>query len=407
MANFNYKGRTRVGKPISGIIEADTREEATNLLRQKGIAVISLSASVDKDDIIRKIEEALHINQLKVTDLILFCRQMHSLTKAGVPIIQSIKAVAGNIKNSHLEYALEQIISGMESGTSLQKCMARFPKVFPEVMIALVGVGENTGNLDEIFAQLAQHFEREEKTKKQVMSAFRYPIFVVIVLCIAIAIVNVMVIPAFAGFFDKFGAELPLPTKILIGVSNFTVENGYLIILGAVALIIWWISFIRTKIGRLYWDTKKLKLPLIGGIFTKAILSRFARSFALSSRAGVPLLEGISLIATSTDNAFVNKKVLEIRGLIERGESLTVAAEKIKLFTTLVMQMLSIGEQTGELDRLLDEVADFYEEELDYELAKLSSAIEPILISIVAAMVLVLALGIFLPMWDISSAAIS
>lgn len=406
MANFNYKGRTRAGKLISGVIEATTREEATNLLRQKGIAVTSITAAVDKDDVIRKIEEAIGINKLKVTDLILLCRQMHSLTKAGVPIIQSIKAVAGNIKNPHLEHALEQIITGMESGTSLQKCMARFPKVFPEVMIALVGVGENTGNLDQIFAQLATHFEREEKTKKQVMSAFRYPIFVLVVLCIAIGIVNVMVIPAFAGFFDKFGAELPLPTKILIGVSNFTVNNGYLIILGAIALSIWWISFIRTKIGRLYWDTKKLRLPLIGSIFTKAILSRFARSFALSSRAGVPLLEGISLIATSTDNAYVNQKIFEIRSLIERGESLTVAAEKIKLFTTLVMQMLSIGEQTGELDRLLDEVADFYEGELDYELSKLSASIEPILISIVAAMVLVLALGIFLPMWDISSAAI-
>ena len=405
MLRFQYSGRTKEGKLISGDVEAKTKEEALSLLVKRGIAVTRITPAEDNSDAMRKIEQLLGMNKPTVTDLILFCRQMYSLSKSGVPIISAIKAVSGNAKNPHLVSALETIVEGLENGRSLHSCMSDFDKIFPPVMLALVGVGESTGNLDTVFAQLSTHFERESTTTKQVSSAMRYPIFVMVAIGIAVMIVNVMVIPAFAGFFDKFGSELPLPTKILIGISDFTVNNGGFLILGIVILITWWVSFLKTKTGQLFWDRKKLNLPIIGAIFVKALLSRFARSFALASKAGVPLLDAITLVAKTSGNAYVNLKILGMKDCIERGESLTMAADKSKLFTSLVMQMLHIGEQTGEIDRLLEEVADFYDEELDYELSRLSASIEPILISVIAAMVLVLALGIFLPMWDISSAA--
>jgi MSHA biogenesis protein MshG len=405
MLKFKYTGTTKDGKTLTGVIEAAQHEHAVNSLRQKGIVITSINVvTVDESDFGKKIVNLLFRRKVNNTDLVLFCRQMHSLAKAGIPIIGAIKAISGNMENPIITGALEHIITELEAGNQLHQCMSKHPHIFPPVMLALIDVGENTGNLDEVFKQLSLHLEREEKTVKLVLTSLRYPTFVIITMALAMVIVNVMVIPAFSGFFSKFGADLPLPTRILLGVSSFTVHKGGFILAGVAGLVIWWLSFIKTKVGKLFWDTKKLQIPLLGSIIKKSILARFARSFALTSRAGVPLLSAISLIADTSDNAYISHKILDMRSFIEHGGSLTEAAEKSKMFTSLVMQMISIGEQTGEMDRLLEEVASFYEEELDYELSKLSASIEPILIVIIAAMVLVLALGIFLPMWDISSA---
>jgi MSHA biogenesis protein MshG len=285
--------------------------------------------------------------------------------------------------------------------------MKKHSDVFPSLMHALVDVGENTGSLDKIFNQIAIHFKRELNTVNSVKAALRYPAMVVITIFVAIGIVNVFVIPAFASFFSKFGAKLPLPTLFLIAMSNFIIHYWYLVVAGIIATIVAWVRYINSALGRMKWDRWKIRLPLIGNIIEKSLLARFARSFALCSKTGVPLLEAITIIAKTTDNVFVAGRIIEMRTNIEHGDTLTNSARISGMFTPLVLQMMSIGEETGDLDRLLDEVADFYEQEVDYDLKKLSEAIEPILISIVAVMVLILALGVFLPMWDISRVAIS
>ena len=409
MIHFKYTGRNNIGEIVDGFIDGENKEAATNLLLRDGITPLKLSVTADEQDIFKILLAKINIKIgfPSIKDLILFSMQMHSLSRAGVPIVRAIQVVKDSTQNIELELALANVADSLQSGHGLAMSMGKHPDVFPPLMHALVDVGENTGSLDKIFSQMSSHFERELDTINRVKSALRYPTMVIITIMVAIGAINIFVIPAFASFFAKFGAKLPLPTLCLMAMSNFTIHYWYLLISGIIAIVVSWIKYIKTTAGKMQWDRWKIKLPLIGAIIEKSLLARFARSFALCSRTGVPLLEAITLIAKTTDNVFVGNRIIEIRSNVEHGDSLTNSAKLSGMFTPLVLQMMAIGEETGDLDKLLDEVADFYEREIDYELKKLSEAIEPILITIVATMVLILALGVFLPMWDISKVALS
>jgi MSHA biogenesis protein MshG len=330
---------------------------------------------------------------------------MHALLRSGVPIIRAINIVGNSCKNGKLSITLSNIATRLEAGYAFAISIQRYSNIFPKLLSALINVGEQTGTLDKTFDQVASHLEKEQETKKRIKSATRYPILVVCAIAIALAIMNMVVIPAFSGFFAQFKAELPMATKILIAFSQFTVDYWWMVLLGIIGGIIFLISYVKTPIGRFMWDRYKIQIPLVGSIIERSLLSRFASSFALCFRTGIPLLEAIALIAETCDNAYMEKKILEMKNNIERGESMTIAAKNTKLFNSLVLQMILIGEESGELDRLLEEVANFYEQELDYDIKQLSSLIEPILISVMATMVLILALGIFLPMWELAKVA--
>lgn len=401
MARFEYKGRDKFGKEIRGMIEGSNESTVAMELIRNGTTPISINPYVEKQKIFSTVNSLLKLEWPTLEDLIFFSRQMHSLIKAGVPIVRAVHVVLESAKNFQLRLALAEVLATVGSGQSLASAMRHQSYVFPTLMIALVNVGENTGSLDEVFRQVSVHLEREGDTRKQISTAVRYPMTVIIVIAIAMTVINILVIPAFARFFAQFKTKLPLPTRILMATSELFVDYWYLLLVGVVALGVGLTIYIRTPVGRKTWDKWKLSIPMIGSIIKRALLGRFCRSFALSIRTGVPLLEAIGLIAKTTDNAYVSEQILSMRTYIEHGESLTVAATKCGMFTTLVLQMLSIGEETGEIDKLLDEVADYYEGEVDYDVKRLGDAIEPILIVIIAGMVLILALGIFLPMWDI------
>lgn len=407
MMHFQYKGRNKTGEIISGSIDSPSRETAIALLRKDGIIPISLEMQTKQGVTVEELLARLRHRKPETKQLIMFSRQMHSLIRAGVPIIRSIKVVADSMQNILLERALEDVMAGLESGQSLAKSMQKHKDIFPPIVHSLVNIGENSGSLDVVFKQIAIHLEREEETRKQVKAATRYPIMVIITIVIAVAVINVVVIPAFSGFFNKFDTDLPLPTRILVTSSSLTIDYWYLLAAAIGLCTIAWTGYIKTAHGRFKWDRYKLKLPIIGSIIERAVLLRFCRAFALTARTGVPLLEAITVIANTANNEYVKKFILEMRKLIEHGESLTNSAEQSGLFTPLVLQMITIGEETGEVDRLLDEAADFYEEELNYDIKRLSQSIEPIMIGVVAFMVLILALGVFLPMWDIARVAMS
>lgn len=407
MAEYSYRGRNKDGESVEGILEGQSEGNIADILINDGITPIEIEL-FKQTDIIAQAKDILRFNFGKptITDLILFSRQMYSLMRAGVSIVKAIKVVADSVKNERLNFALQDTIKKLEGGQAMATCMRRHADIFPRLMISLISIGENTGNLDEVFEQISVHLERENETKRKIKSAMRYPIVVLVTIVIAVGVINLLVVPAFANFFGKFGSELPLPTKILITTSTFTVNYWYLVALSFMAAIISWIMFLRTDKGILWWDQWKLKIPLVGSIIERALLARFARSFALTSRTGVPLLEAINVISKTTENTFIAGRIGGMRESIERGESLMQAAMMSEMFPPLVLQMISVGEETGEVDRLLEEVANFYEDELDYDLKTLSQAIEPILIGIVAVMVLILALGVFLPMWDIAQVAL-
>ncbi|MBU1436224.1 MAG: type II secretion system F family protein, partial [Gammaproteobacteria bacterium] len=292
----------------------------------------------------------------------------------------------------------------LEKGRNLSVAMASHPKVFNRLIVSIVHVGENTGRLDDAFSQLSDYFEQEMETRKQIKQATRYPMFVLLAIVAAMVILNLFVIPQFANMFARFNAELPWATKVLLATSNFFIHYWPLLLVGIIAAGFALYRYLHTAAGSYRWSKLKLRLPIMGDIINRATLGRYARSFSLMLRAGVPLTSALSLVAEAVDNDFMAEKIREMRRNIERGESLVRVSSQSNLFTPLVMQMLAVGEETGQVDDMLQEVALFYEREVAFDLKSLTAKIEPILIVIVAVMVLILALGIFTPMWDMLNA---
>jgi MSHA biogenesis protein MshG len=344
------------------------------------------------------------LNSLNINDLMLFSRQMYSLIKAGVPIIRALYSLTESTRNQALAGALTDVAHSLEAGLSLGQAMGQHPKIFSSLFVSIVNVGETTGSLDQAFLQISQYLQREKETQSRIKSALRYPIMVIIAITIAMAIVNVYVIPAFKGVFDKMGAELPWQTQLLIGISNFAVAF-WPYILGGIALTASAvINYISTPEGQLKKDRLILKIPAVGSIIHRATMERFSRSFAMILSSGVPLIQGITIVSNAIGNSYIGSKLDQMRIGIEKGDSISRMAMSIGLFPPLVIQMIMVGEETGNISDMLLEVADFYETEIDAELKNLASVIEPFLIVVIGIMVLVLALGIFLPMWNLSSA---
>jgi MSHA biogenesis protein MshG len=409
MATFNYIGRDSTGKQVKGSLEVANSTMAAEQLTRQQIIPISIAASQSSASqggglAGKDIKELLGIVSVSLEDLIVFCRQMYALMKSGVPILRAISGLSESTASNSLKAALQNISTQLEGGFELSSAMNQHPKIFPPLFIALIHVGENTGQLDAAFLKLASYFAKELETRKRVKAAMRYPSFVLIAIVIAIVILNIKVIPIFAGMFAKLGADLPWATKLLISSSEFFVHYWPHLFFGSVVIFFGVRQYLQTPEGKYRWDRRKIKLPVVGSIIERSILSRFSHSFAIILRAGVPMTTGLSLVAEAVDNSFMKEKILSMKSGIESGESLLRTSVASTLFTPLVLQMIAVGEETGRVDDLLEEVAEYYEREVDYELTTLTARIEPILISFVAVMVLILALGIFTPMWDMMSA---
>ncbi|MFM4825130.1 type II secretion system F family protein [Aeromonas bivalvium] len=402
MANFAYKGRDKLGKAVSGVLEAASELAAADSLMRRGIMPTELRErrSGGGEINLSRLFEA----RVPLEELVVFSRQMYALTRAGVPILRAIAGLEESAHSKPLKRALHQLGEDLGNGRPLSSAMQSHPKVFSSLFVAIIHVGENTGQLEEAFLQLANYFDLELETRKRIKAAMRYPSFVMVAIGIAMVILNIMVIPVFANMFAKFGVELPLATRILLATSHFFVHYWWLLLAGLLGGVLGWRYWVRTPGGQLCWHRWQLGLPIVGSIINRSLLARFARSFSMMLRAGVPLNQALTLVADAVDNAFMAERIREMRGGIERGESLQRTAGASTLFTPLVMQMIAVGEETGQVDELLHEAAQYYEREVDYDLKSLTARIEPILIGIVAIMVLVLALGIFTPMWDMMSA---
>jgi len=406
MPRFSYKGRNQQGEQVSGVLDAANTDALVADLAQRGVIPVNISEqAVAKQTTAAGDRKWYQRNSIGIEELIVFSRQMYSLNKAGVPIIRALNGLAATVKNKTLQDVLGDVADSLESGVDLASSLNRHPAVFADLYVSVIHVGENTGRLDLAFKQVAGYLELERETKKRIGAATRYPLFVIIAIVIAVGVINVLVVPAFAQLFASFDAELPWQTRVLIWCSDFTINNWYWILLVVVGSILGWRSYVNTEAGRLWWDGLKLRMPLVGSIFERIILARFARTFSTVARAGVPIIQALSVVANAVGNAYVADRIGSMASNIERGESFSRTAANSDLFSPLVLQMIAVGEETGNMDELLEEVADFYEQEVDYDLKKLSDKIEPILLVVVAGMVLILALGVFLPMWDLSSVA--
>ena len=401
MATFSYTARDRQGQAISGSIEAGSETAAADMLLQRSQIPIKIQLQEEKQ---ASTAIVWPWQRVSMTELIIFSRQMYSLMKAGIPIIRAIVGLAESTSSSALNTVLLDLAEQLEKGRTLSAAMAQHPKIFSRLVVSLVHVGENTGRLDESFLQLSSYFEQEMETKKQIKQATRYPTFVLFAIAVAMVLMNMLVIPQFAAMFAKFNTELPWATRMLLASSNLFI-NHWKLMLAVFIGSIWALKlYLQTDKGRYKWSYWKLKTPLMGSIIVRATLGRFSRSFSMMLRAGVPLTSALTLVGEAVDNDYMAEKIREMRKNIERGESLLRVAVQSELFTPLVLQMLAVGEETGQVDDMLTEVASFYEREVAYDLKALTAKIEPILICVVSGMVLILALGIFTPMWDMLNA---
>ena len=401
MPLYTYKGRSARGELVTGRLDGDTADNVASRLMSGGITPVEITLLGGTGDIdLAKLSKLLGTGKPKIADLVLFSRQMFTVTKAGIPLLKGLRSLAMSTHNLVLREALEDILGSLESGRDLATSFARHPTIFPPLYISIVRVGEATGTLEGSFKRMAEYLQQDDETRQRVKSAMRYPIIVMIVLSIAVGILTTFVITKFAHLFKALGDNIPLPTRIIMGVSDFTINYWYVVILGMVAMTLAIRKYLATTHGRLQWDEWRLKLPILGRLTHEAILARVSRSLAISLAAGMPMIQTLNVIAKSAGNEFMAERISRLRIAVERGDPLSRAAASVEMFPPLVLQMMSVGEETGELSELLDEVADFYEREVDYALKNLSAAIEPILIVCVGGMVCILALGIFLPMWE-------
>jgi len=406
MANFHYKGRNAKGESTSGELEAQSPSDAASHLINIGITPIDISEVVAKqDDIVEKLQDLLNSRTPDTNELIMFSRQMSTLLKAGISILPTLLGLKEHMTHRGMREAVTEIASDLESGRTLSGSMQKHPHIFSNLFVSMINVGENTGQLDEAFQQVYKYLEIDKETKDRVKEALRYPSFVMIAMALAVAIINLFVIPAFAQVFSGFGSELPWATKILMATSQFTVDYWHYLLLALVMAFMGVKAYLKTEKGQYQWDRYKLRLPLVGSIVNRATLARFSRSFSMAFRAGVPITQTLVIVSKAVDNTFIEQRIIGMRDGLEHGESLTQTAIASELFTPLVLQMISVGDDTGAVDDMLDEVATFYEREVEYDTKKLSSAIEPIMIVLIGIMVLILALGVFLPMWDLGGAA--
>jgi len=406
MPHFAYRGRNARGELVRGVLENSDSGAVADQLLNSGVSPIEISpAAGPQGPAGEGWLTGLVAEKVTLEDMLLFSRQMYTLLKAGVPILKSLGALQESAIRPGFASMLQDVRTSLDSGRDLSTAMRRHPKVFSPFYVSMVRVGELTGALEEVFLRLFNHIEFEREIKNQVSQALRYPIFVMIVMAIALVIVNIFVIPAFARIFAGFKAELPFMTKLLLGFSDFMVQYWPLLLGATVGAYVLFRVWVGTPAGRYIWDRTKFRVPVAGKIVLKATLARFARSLSIALKSGVPIVQALSVVELVVENTYLGQRIGQIRGGVERGESLLRTSITTGVFTPVVLQMISVGEETGELDDLLREVAEMYQREVEYELKTLSAQIEPILIVFLGILVLILALGIFLPMWDLGQAA--
>ena len=406
MATYEWRGRNARGELIQGKMEAQTEYSVADQLMDMGVTPVDIAIEVVKI----KTESWLQRKSRKPVvdeDIMLFSRQMYTLNKAGVPIFQALAGLEGSASKLSMIELIRDIRSSLNQGRELSAALAAHQGIFGAFYISMVRVGELTSRLTEVFLSLNEHLEFERDVRERIKEAMRYPVFVMIALAIAVVVLNVFVIPVFAKIFATFKAPLPLVTQGLLAFSGWMVTWWPLLIVAGIAVVFIGRRYLKTTAGRYLWDSRKLRLPIVGDILLKAALARFSRSFALTIQSGVPLDQALTVVAQTVDNVFLSARIEQMRNGIERGGSITRCATATGIFTPMVLQMLSVGEETGELDALLFEIAGMYERETSHSIKGLSSAIEPLLLAVVGAMVLLLAVGVFMPMWNLGAAAMN
>lgn len=406
MPIYEWAGRANTGELSSGEIDAPSDYAVVDILKEKSISptLIVLKKQASSRSV-SDLFASLKSSPVGFDDLLLFSRQMYTLQKASIPILRALAGLQSSAEKPAMADLLGDIRASLDQGKELSAALSKHANLFGNFYVAMMRVGEMTGMMTEVFLRLTEHMEFERAVKERIKQAMRYPTFVMGAMGVAVVILNIFVIPVFAKVFAGFHSELPIITRGLLAFSNWMVNWWPALFLIAFCIRFVVKKYIQTDAGQYEWDKRKLRLPIIGPIILKATLARFARSFALASESGVPLVQALTVVSQTVENAYIGRCIEQMRDGIERGDTISRCAAATGVFTPMVLQMIAVGEETGEIDSLLFEIAGMYERDTDYAIKGLSSAIEPIMLGVIAILVLLLALGVFLPLWNMGQTA--
>lgn len=400
MPNFKYEGRDQSGSFVSGTRTADSSDNLSQLLFNEGITPINIILQSEQSQVLQPFNKLFKSKRVDVNELALFTRQMYTLIRTGVLISVAVRELSISARTPRMAEVLLQVAERMEAGQNMASAMRHFPEIFSPLMIAMIEIGENSGRLDDAFLRLSGYLELEGSTLKKIKATLRYPMFVVGAIFIGVIIINIFVIPTFAKVYKNANIPLPWVTRVLINTSNFFVEYWLYLLIFAIILFITIVRYLRTPAGKYKWHKFQFKIPIVGYLLRRMILLRFSETFSIVFESGIPIVQGLELVADSINNQYAHAEILNMKDAIQRGSNLLQAATGCELFTRLELQMLAISEKTGELGVLLNEIARYYQREVEYDLKHLTDMIEPLLLTLMAVMVLFLALAVYLPIWS-------
>jgi len=400
MATFAYSGRTRAGQTINGERSADSMDAAVAALRRDQILVTRINPVKAAA---AKVVKAKRARGVDPHNLAVFTRQFSVMIDAGLPLVQCLEILGTQEEDKRFSETILSTRGDVESGMSLADAMKRHPKTFDPLFTNMIAAGEAGGILDTILKRLATYIEKAVKLKGQVKSAMIYPVAVIVIATVVVGVILWKVIPTFANLFAGLGAELPLPTRVVIALSNNLVRFGPFLIAGMVAGSFGFRSYYATPAGRKVIDRIVLKLPVLGLLMRKIAVARFCRTLSTLLASGVSILEALDITARTSGNAIVEEAILTTRKSIERGETIAAPLKETAVFPPMVVQMISVGEATGALDTMLSKIADFYEEEVDVAVAGLLTLLEPIMIAFLGGVVGGIVIAMYMPIFSLIS----
>ena len=397
-STFTYKVRDKQGKLLTGVLEGDNQVGVSTKLRQMGYIVINITEKAESPTVGQAFQR---FKKVKSNEITIFSRQFATMINAGLSLTKCLAILGEQTENKTFSSVINKVRKDVEGGSALSEALSRHPKVFQDLFINMVKAGETGGVLDDVLLRVADHFEREARLRREIKAAMAYPLAVFSFSIILMFAMITFVVPVFKGMFDSMGATLPLPTLILLNISNFVRGFWYLVIAGTVGTIYGIKRFINTERGRFLFDSLKLKLPVFGQLAMKVSISKFSRTLGTLLSSGVPILSALDIVADTSGNVIIARDVKSAGVSIKEGETIAKPLSGSKVFPPMVVQMISVGEETGVLDGMLQKIADFYDDEVSGMVKTLTSLIEPFMILGIGLMIGAMLIALYLPMFQV------
>lgn len=397
MPDYKYKAINSAGKSVVGMHTANTKEDVVAMLRSNKYYPVTITEHIQSKDI--------HFfdifNKVKLKDISIFCRQFHAMINAGVSIINCLDILRQQIENKKLRKVTNEVYDLVQKGLTLSEAMNKHNDIFPDLLIHMVSAGEASGNLDTIMDRLAIHFEKENNISSKVKSAMIYPALLSTIAVIVVTLLLIFIFPTFVDLFQQVGAELPGPTKIVLGISNALTKYWYIAIAIVISISYMLPRFLKTEAGKMFYDSMKFKLPIVKGTVSKVVTSRFSRTLSTLLTSGMSLLQALELVSKVVDNKLVERGILIARDEVRKGISLAVPIKKIGVFPPMLVSMISIGEESGSLDDILERTANFYDSEVESSIEAMTKALEPLLLVVMSVLIGFIVIAMIMPMFDI------